>query len=121
MKFLRWFLLSLTIFTFPQLGLSPHFQARAESAQKIKVKEDEIRQSMVTISRQLGVTCTECHNMKKLTDDSLKSFQVAREHMKIVEMLKLNGMDGKKGPEASCYMCHRGQMSVPYKEKLTNH
>lgn len=109
------------ILTLPQMTFFPGPKAQAQSAQKIKLKEEEIRHSMVTISRQLGVTCTECHNMKKLADDSLKSFQVAREHMKIVEILKLNGMDGKKGPEASCFMCHRGQMSVPYKEKLANH
>ncbi len=94
--------------------------AKADSAQKMKIKEEEIRQNMIVISRQLGVTCTECHNMKKLSDDSLKNFQVARDHMKVVEMLKANGMDGKKGPEASCYMCHRGQIKIPYKEKANS-
>ncbi len=95
--------------------------AKADSAQKIKIKEEEIRQNMITISRQLGVNCTECHNMKKLSDDSLKNFQVARDHIKAVEILKANGMDGKKGPEASCYMCHRGQLKIPYKEKANSH
>ncbi len=113
-------MLILLLFFFP-LELSLKTSAYAESAQKIKVKEEEIRQSMITISRQLGVTCTECHNMKKLTDDSMKNFKVAREHIKVVELLKLNGMDGKKGPEASCYMCHRGQLQIPYKEKSNSH
>lgn len=115
---MRWLLFILLLFP---LGFADKFTARAESAQKIKVREEEIRQNMIVISRQLGVTCTECHNMKKLTDDSLKSFKVAREHIKIVEVLKLNGMDGKKGPEASCYLCHRGQLQIPYKEKLGSH
>lgn len=115
---MRWLLLIL--FLLP-VGFVQNFSARAESAQKIKAKEEEIRQNMILISRQLGVTCTECHNMKNLRDNSLKSFKVAQEHIKIVEVLKLNGLDGKKGPEASCYMCHRGQMQIPYKEKLSSH
>lgn len=72
---------------------------------------------MVVISRHLGVTCTECHNLKNFRDDSKKAFKVSLEHMKWVELLKANGMDGKNAPEATCYMCHRGLLQPAYKEK----
>ncbi|MEK6772820.1 MAG: photosynthetic reaction center cytochrome c subunit family protein [Bdellovibrionota bacterium] len=121
MKLIKWSLVYLGILALNNFLQSQNLFAHATSAQKIKLKEEEIRQNMVAISRQLGVTCTECHNMKKLTDDSLKNFQIARDHIKIVEILKLNGMDGKKDAEATCYMCHRGQMKIPYKEKLSAH
>ena len=119
-KFKTVFILIL-IFALPNSASFLINFAKADSAQSLKLKEEEIRQNMIVISRQLGITCTECHNMKKLSDDSLKNFQVAREHMKVVEILKANGMDGKKGPEASCYMCHRGQLKIPYKEKANSH
>ena len=89
----------------------------AETVKKLKSNEELIRSSMIEISRQLGVTCTECHNMKNLADDSMKSFKIARDHLKAVEALKQNGFDGKKSPEASCFMCHRGQLKYPFFEK----
>lgn len=121
MKFRNLFLQLIFLFlAMPQWVSSLNF-AHAESAKDIKSKEAETRQYMVTISRQLGVTCTECHNMKNLADSSMKSFQVAKDHMKIVELLKTSGMDGKNGPEASCYMCHQGNTKINYKEKLKGH
>lgn len=88
----------------------------AESVPKFVKKEEKIREEMVTISRELGVTCTECHNVQNFTDDSKKSFKVGKEHMKLTQMLKENGFDGKKGPAATCYMCHRGKLMPEYKE-----
>jgi hypothetical protein len=74
---------------------------------------------MIVISRQLGVTCTECHNLQNFASDEKKSFKVAKDHMRIVETLHSSGFDGKKGPEASCYMCHKGQLRPDYKENLS--
>jgi nitrate/TMAO reductase-like tetraheme cytochrome c subunit len=91
----------------------------AESVPKFVKKEEKIREEMVTISRELGVTCTECHNVQNFTDDSKKSFKVGKEHMKLTQMLKENGFDGKKGPAATCYMCHRGKLMPDYKEPLS--
>lgn len=88
----------------------------AESVPKFVKKEENIREEMVTISRELGVTCTECHNVQNFTDNSKKSFKVGKEHMKLTQMLKENGFDGKKGPTATCYMCHRGKLMPEYKE-----
>lgn len=96
--------------------LSP--KGYTESASKIKTNEDKVRQEMIVIARQLGVTCTECHNVNNFASNEKKSFKVAKDHMRIVETLRSNGFDGKKGPEASCYMCHTGELRPDYKETL---
>ncbi|MEK2688003.1 hypothetical protein [Bdellovibrio sp. GT3] len=93
--------------------------ALAQSIQKFVKTEEMIREEMVTISRELGVTCAECHNVQNFTDSSKKSFKVSKEHMKLTQMLKENGFDGKKGPTATCYMCHRGKVQPDYKEPVS--
>ncbi|MGZ3795553.1 MAG: hypothetical protein ACXVB1_04275 [Pseudobdellovibrionaceae bacterium] len=98
------------------LILSP--KAYTESASKLKINEDKVRQEMVVISRQLGTTCTECHNVQNFASNEKKSFKIAKEHLRIVETLRNNGFDGKKGPEATCYMCHQGDLHPEYKESL---
>ncbi len=97
------------------LILSP--KGHTESAVAIKAQEEKIRQEMINISRQLGVTCAECHNVQNFASDEKKSFKISKDHIRIVETLKSNGFDGKKGPEASCYMCHQGKLKPEYKEK----
>jgi hypothetical protein len=97
------------------LILSP--KAHTESAEKMKTKEEKIRQEMIVISRQIGVTCTECHNVQNFTSDEKKSYKVSKDHMRIVDVLRANGFDGKKGPEVSCFMCHQGKLHPEYKEK----
>lgn len=94
-------------------------QAHSESVTKFVTKEEKIREEMIVISRELGVTCTECHNVQNFRDDSKKTFKVSKDHMKITQMLKENGFDGKKGPMSTCYMCHRGKLKPDYKEPLS--
>lgn len=77
---------------------------------------------MIKISRQLGVTCTECHTTKNFRSGDKPSFKVSLVHMKMVDVLKQNGLSGKNGePEASCYMCHRGQLKFDHKERYDDH
>lgn len=95
-------------------------RAHSESVTKFVTKEEKIREEMVTISRELGVTCTECHNVQNFTDDSKKTFKVSKEHMKLTQLLKDNGFDGKKGPMSTCYMCHRGKLRPDYKDPETH-
>jgi hypothetical protein len=52
----------------------------------------------------------------KFGNGEKKSFKIGKDHMKLTQMLKDNGFDGKKGPMASCYMCHRGKLVPEYKE-----
>lgn len=87
--------------------------SRGQSARQLKSEEELVRQEMVKISKELGTTCTECHNLKNFKDDSKKTFKIAAEHMKLVSLLRANGMDGKKSPEANCFVCHRGSMKAP--------
>ena len=94
----------------------------AQTPEKIKQTEEEIRKEMISISSQLGVTCTECHNVKNFKDDSKKSFKVSLKHLKMVELLKLNGLSGNNSePEASCFMCHKGKLHFKFKEPITDH
>lgn len=94
-------------------------QAHAQSPSQIKLEEEKMREVMVTMSRQLGVTCTACHNTENFKSDQNPSFKIAREHMKITQLLIDGGMNGKSGPKADCYMCHRGQLKPAYQEKIS--
>ncbi|MFZ4403783.1 MAG: photosynthetic reaction center cytochrome c subunit family protein [Pseudobdellovibrionaceae bacterium] len=89
----------------------------AQTASKIKEKEEQIRQQMLSISKQLGVTCIECHDTENFKKTDKKNYIISVEHLKLTQMLKDNGLDGKKGPEASCYMCHRGELKYKHQQK----
>lgn len=112
--------LSLAALIGPLLLIAPYVeQAFAQSPQKLKSQEEEIRQSMITISRQLGVTCSKCHNTENFKSDEKVPFKVAKEHLKLTQLLIDNGMDGKNGTQkADCYMCHRGQLKPDSREKI---
>ena len=104
------------------LLLLPLPMTQAQVPEKIKQNEEEIRQNMIVISRQLGVTCSECHNIKNFADATKKSFKVSLKHQKMVDLLKLNGLSGLNGePEASCYTCHKGKLRFSHKETLNDH
>lgn len=92
----------------------------AQSVTQFVTTEEKIREEMITISRELGVTCTECHKVQNFKDDSKKTYKVSKEHMKLTLMLRENGFDGKKGPQATCYMCHRGKLTPDFKEPPSN-
>lgn len=109
------FVFGPAIFVF-LLILTPN--GHTESASKMKVDEEKTRQEMVVLSRQLGVTCAECHNVQDFTNGDKKTFKVAKDHLRIVATLRSQGFDGKKGPEATCYMCHQGKLRPDYKEHL---
>lgn len=96
--------------------------AFAESPEQMKKSEEDIRADMIKISRQLGVTCNECHNLKNYKSNEKPSFGISLQHLKATELLKQNGFSGKNTePEASCYMCHQGQRKISFKEKLSDH
>jgi hypothetical protein len=95
---------------------APWPKAYTQSAAKLVTQEEKIREEMVRISRELGVTCTECHNVSKFSDDSKRTFKISRDHMKLTQMIREQGFDGKKGPESTCYMCHRGKLKPDFKE-----
>lgn len=106
----------LLFFTFSLFN----FTIQAENIVKIKLKEQEVREQMIQISKELGVTCNECHNVSNFADASKPAFKISREHIKIVSLLKQNGFDGKKGTEASCFMCHQGKLNPNLSDKKTH-
>lgn len=88
-------------------------------SERLKASEAAIREQMMIISRQLGVNCTACHNLKNFASAEKKEFGVAKEHMKLTQLLIDAGMDGReKSPKADCYMCHRGLLKPAYKEPI---
>ena len=104
------------------LVISPFLSAKAESVKEIKTQEEIVREEMIEMSRHLGVTCTECHQVKNFKDDTKSTFKIALEHKKLVQVLKSNGMDGiGKNPMADCFMCHRGKLKPDYLEKQKSH
>jgi nitrate/TMAO reductase-like tetraheme cytochrome c subunit len=89
--------------------------AQAQTAAKLKTDEELMREQMVSMSKQLGVTCTSCHNAENFKSDKKIEFKVAKEHMKLTQLLIDAGMNGQnKAPKASCYMCHRGELHPAY-------
>ncbi len=91
--------------------------AQVAGSERLKASDAAIREQMMIISRQLGVNCSACHNLKNFASPEKREFGVAKEHMKITQVLIDAGMDGKdKHLKADCYMCHRGQIRPPYKE-----
>ncbi len=113
------FLITASVIARHYLEIS-YSTAKADSAQSLKRSEESIREEMLTISRQLGVTCTECHDVQNFKNDDKKAYKIGLEHIKLVEVMRNHGMDGKKGPEATCYMCHRGKIRPDYKEPASN-
>ena len=94
----------------------------AETPETLKKSEEQVRQEMIVISRQLGVTCTECHNVKNFKDSAKNGFKIGQQHLKSVEILKSNGFSGANGePLASCFMCHQGQLHFAHREKFDDH
>lgn len=113
-KFHRVFLLALSLI------LTGGTNVYGKTVQKFVTTEEEIREQMINLSREIGVTCNECHSLQNFKDGQKKSYQVGKEHMKITQLLKENGFNGKKGPQATCFMCHRGKLKPDYIEPISN-
>ena len=98
------------------LIVSALIEAEAVSVSELITTEETVREQMLTISRELGVTCTECHHVENFKNDDKKNFKIAREHMKLTQLIKDHGFSGNKEPESTCYMCHRGKLHPDFKE-----
>jgi len=92
-------------------------QSSSNTPAGIKSNEEQMREQMIVISRQLGVTCITCHNTDNFKSDRKDTFKIAKEHMKLTQLLIDSGLNGKTAAKADCYMCHRGQLKPDYKEK----
>jgi hypothetical protein len=79
-----------------------------KSAEKIEHDPDlATRQSMIQISKQLGVTCTHCHDPNNFKSHDLPTWNTAKEHMRVTQVL--NSKQGFGGsPKVDCFTCHQG-------------
>ena len=103
--------------TFGVFLISPKIDA--ESAEKMKQSEEAVRQNMIALTRQLGTTCNVCHNPDNFKDATKPNFKIAKDHIRLTQLLIDSGMDGKNGnPKADCFMCHRGTLKPDYKEHI---
>lgn len=90
------------------LAATPLLEAKPEVDADMKIREQ-----MVQISRELGVTCTYCHNSENFKDAKNKNFAIAHDHMRITQVL--NSDQGFKGkPKVTCYVCHQGEAKFDY-------
>jgi len=84
---------------------------------KVKLEEEIQRERMIVMTRQLGVTCNTCHDNKNFISDKKMPYKIAKEHIRLTQLLIDNGMDGQNNhPKADCFMCHRGKLKPDYKE-----
>ncbi len=77
-----------------------------------------MREYMVEITRQIGVTCTHCHNLKNFKDSSKDLWKVGAQHIEVVKGLNRHYLKQLGIEKVDCYMCHRGKPKPNYKEKL---
>jgi hypothetical protein len=77
---------------------------------------EKYRQPMIDISRQLGVTCTYCHDSKNYRDGSKATYQTAKKHMQVIDMLN-NQFKTAFSEKVDCFMCHHGTAKPDFKEK----
>ena len=77
------------------------------------------RAYMVEISRQLGVTCTHCHNLNNFKSQEKPAWAISKKHIDLVEILNQQHRDKLGIEKADCYLCHRGKLKPDYKEELT--
>lgn len=82
---------------------------------------EEVRETMKQWSRQLGVTCTHCHNLDNFKDDAKPFFKISLKHKQMVKVLQEEVFSERdKGNvlkvKVDCYMCHRGKEIPAYLE-----
>ena len=100
-----------TITTFAAILLTVSVNANKTAQDPDLVK----REQMVVISRQLGVTCTHCHDPNDYGSRSRPAFGIASDHMRVVSWLNSKqGFAGK--PKVDCYLCHRGEPKPQFRE-----
>lgn len=72
-------------------------------------KADIMKYMKKTVSKELGVKCNFCHNIREYSSDEIEHKLVAREMMRMVLNINENTFKPMKRDEISCWVCHRGQ------------
>ncbi len=100
--FLSGFLVFIALNSWAEMTADPKFEAE--------------RESMIKMSRQLGITCAYCHDVKNYKNGSMKTFKVAKAHQELVS--SLNKQYRGKISNVDCFMCHRGKAVPDFVEKI---
>jgi hypothetical protein len=109
------FMIGAVAFWGPFLLIAP--EASGQLPSKIKADDLAYRETMIKMSRQLGVTCATCHNTNDFASAEKLEFKMAKEHIRITQALIDAGFDGQGShPMADCFMCHRGKIKPDFKE-----
>lgn len=111
---------ALTVWAGPEQlprHIAPHKDSKEMPPIVLTAEEEKQRAYMVEISRQIGVTCTYCHDVKNFKNSSMKEWKVSKRH---IDFVKSVNQDPKKllGPKMDCYMCHRGEAKPEFREPL---
>ncbi len=113
MRFLLGILLIMALAIMPDVAFSD--AAKTHTTPKVNPDQEiRMRDHMIEVSRQMGVTCNYCHDVKNFRNRDMKAWKKGKEHMRIVELLNTKGFI--HGPKADCYLCHRGKAVPDYKE-----
>src|SRR5690606_30677423 len=110
------------IFTFiaqSSLALAKDKKAGQEASKKASKLEpweawEKYREPMAIISRQLGVTCTHCHDRRNYRDASKKAHIIAKSHMEMVDMIN-DKYKNSFSAKIDCYVCHKGKAKPEFK------
>ncbi len=96
------------------LLLALHLRAK-EAVTKDHMNESaiKVREEMISISKQLGVTCIYCHDTKNFRAATMPTWKTAFDHIRITKWLNEQGFRGH--PKIDCFLCHRGQAKPNFK------
>ncbi len=78
-------------------------------------KADIMKYMKNTVTKELGVKCKYCHNLKDFSSDENEKKVAAREMMSMVMYINKNTMKPMKLHEVTCWVCHRGQKHPDHK------
>ena len=82
-----------------------------ENLQVLKFESNkELMKYMKSISKDLGVKCSFCHNMKNKAEDTPKK-EVARSFIQIVNHINSDILAREDASEVTCWTCHRGKQT----------
>ena len=72
----------------------------------------ETMRYMTKQSKELGVRCSYCHDVKDYSADTKPEKVIARDMIRMTKILNEQGFFWDDAPEVTCYVCHRGKVEV---------
>ncbi len=87
------------------------FAGAGKTPENLKVLKFETNREVVkymkSISKDLGVKCKFCHDMKNKAKDTHHK-ETARKFMQLVNQVNSDILTWEEAPQISCWTCHRG-------------